>query len=180
MRTQRTSVGTCYSEAGGRRLGREPGPCRWRCLRRSLQRRSQTYGRKRILSGEGLGGIFFLRCARTTRPTQPGAPASGAGPWVPAPRLGQVGGEGKRRGGGGGGGEESQVRVGEGKKRQQETRAETDTYSGTTCLICGFTYPSTALAAEGGKMVMRTKVDTYLCSRPPPPHSPQCHGAHQG
>lgn len=24
------------------------------------------------------------------------------------------------------------------------------TYSGTTCLICGFTYPSTALAAEGG------------------------------
>lgn len=24
-----------------------------------------------------------------------------------------------------------------------------DTYSGTTCLICGFTYPSTALAAKG-------------------------------
>ena len=25
-----------------------------------------------------------------------------------------------------------------------------DTYSGTTCLICGFTYPSTALAARVG------------------------------
>lgn len=31
------------------------------------------------------------------------------------------------------------------------------TYSGTTCLICGFTYPSTALTAQG-KTVMRTKV----------------------
>ena len=58
MRTQPTSAGTCYSEAGGTRLGREPGPYRWRCFQQSLQRRSQTCGRKRSLSGEGLGGTF--------------------------------------------------------------------------------------------------------------------------
>ena len=58
MRTQPTSAGTCYSEAGGTRLGREPGPYRWRCFQQSLQRRSQTCGRKRSLSREGLGGTF--------------------------------------------------------------------------------------------------------------------------
>ena len=59
MRTQPTSVGTCYSEPGGTRLGREPGPCRWRCLPQSLQRRSQTCGRKQSLSrGEWGGGTF--------------------------------------------------------------------------------------------------------------------------
>ena len=69
----------------------------------------------------------------------------------PRPKAGPGCGGREQRGGGGGGGEESQVRVGEGKKRQQETRAQPDTYSGTTCLICGFTYPSTALAAEWGR-----------------------------
>lgn len=35
---------------------------------------------------------------------------------------------------------------------QRERRRERETYSGTTCLICGFTYPSTALAVrEKGK-----------------------------
>lgn len=43
-----------------------------------------------------------------------------------------------------------------------------DTYSGTTCLICGFTYPSIALAAEGGT-VMRTKVSRSLPEDGNPP-----------
>jgi hypothetical protein len=43
--------------------------------------------------------------------------------------------------------------VQEGEKRgcQKTQNWALDTYSGTTCLICGFTYPSTALAAKGKK-----------------------------
>ena len=89
------------------------------------------------------------------------------------------------------GGEESQVEPrGEEKRGSRRPALGPDTYSGTTCLICGFTYPSTALAAEGGGvgMVMRTKVTGSsqgsrhrpTQSAPPPTHSPQCHGAHQG
>ena len=61
------------------------------------------------------------------------------------------------------GGEEmrrARWRPGEEKRGSRRPALGPDTYSGTTCLICGFTYPSTALAAEGGGvgMVMRTKV----------------------
>ena len=112
MRTQPTSVGTCYSEAGGTRLGKEPGPCRWRCFQQSLQRRSQTCGRKRSLSGEGLGGTFvsFSGVEGQLAP-EPRAPVQGRGPGYPplvttpsSPPQGwaKLGGGGNRRGGGGG------------------------------------------------------------------------------
>lgn len=57
-----------------------------------------------------------------------------------------------------------------------------DTYSGTTCLICGFTYPSTALAAEAGAGI-RTKVSGSSGSRNPAlwfVSSPHGHGASAG
>ena len=68
---------------------------------------------------------------------------------------------------------------GEEKRGSRRPALGPDTHSGTTCLICGFTYPSTAFAAEGGGvgMVMRTKVTESsqgsrhrpTQSAPPPP-----------
>lgn len=54
MRTQLTSVGTCYNEPGGPRLERGPGPCRWHCPLQSLQM-SQTCGRKQSRASAALG-----------------------------------------------------------------------------------------------------------------------------
>lgn len=48
-------------------------------------------------------------------------------------------------------------------KRYQENRAgRWTTYSGTTCLICGFTYPSAAFAAGEKSNVNRSPGDSSL------------------
>lgn len=80
MRTQPTSVGTCYSEAGGTRLGREPGPCRWRCFQQSLQALTNLWEEAEP-QREGLGGHLsvFLRCGRTTGPLRPRLRVQGGG-----------------------------------------------------------------------------------------------------
>lgn len=94
------------------------------------------------------------------------------------------------------GGEESLVEARRGEKGRRRPELDPDTYSGTTCLICGFTLSVHCFGCRGrggrggggaGAMVMRTKVTGSsqgsrhpTMQSAPPPHSPLCHGAHQG
>ena len=101
QRTQPTSVGTCYNEPGGTRLGRGPGPCRWRWPRQSLQTHSQTCRRnRRSLSdlraaadlGRAQGACLHLFGVwKHKAPPGSGGPAAGVGSWVLVPlRLSSV------------------------------------------------------------------------------------------
>ena len=111
QRTQPTSVGTSYNEPGGTRLGRGPGPCRWRWPRQSLQTHSQTCRRnRRSLSdlraaadlGRAQGACLHLFGVwKHKAPPGSGGPAAGVGSWVlvplrlssvPSPGLSQVSG----------------------------------------------------------------------------------------